>query len=191
MTESYGKYLSLFEEDKLFDKKSLVWDNGVLELVDDKYDQKGVPEGRMGEFKIERVLTESGVVLFFPIVKKTEGFFLSGSEVDSAKYYQVAFDQRFLKIEMMTKAEHCSMVEELKHSGMMVECFNDKNSDCITEFEGFYCTEDYGDMIGKVSSVLSEKEDMVYTLVYAGKGNYTDIKMEGAFILNRIIKQKI
>lgn len=189
MSGANERYLEMFKADQLFDKKSLVWENNTLEIINDKYDAENVPEGRMGEFKIKRILTELGVVILFPVINETEEIFLSGSEEDNSDFYQLSFDKRFFKIEKMSKAEHGCMIKELENSGTMIKCINDKNPVCISEYEGFYYTENYGDMIGRVSSFVDKEEGVIYNFTYAGKGNYTDIKMEGSFILNRIIKQ--
>lgn len=179
--------LSLIEQDEFNDGFSLIWENGCLSKVEDYFDTEDLSEGRMGEFETKRIFTATDYVIIIPLVKKNSSLFYDSEEIDTDNKYQLAGNDRVLTFEIMSEDKYRTRTKELEEAETIkISC---NKEPYLAEFEGLVYSSDDKKMIGKQSFLKSN--GIIYGFLYAGEGNYTDIKMEGAFVLKRIINQMI
>ncbi|MBE5961914.1 MAG: hypothetical protein E7256_11150 [Lachnospiraceae bacterium] len=182
---------SLLDGDRLYDKKSLIWENGRINEVQDDRDLKDIPEGRFGEFKVERVNTEMGVKLLLPLTEENKKFKNPNETINTGSHFKIHTENRILELETLTESEYKMMVQACESSKFLYKSSNEENNG-LQKYEGMIGEETDGDthndkwMLGNVVFFEGQNNE-IYAFTYAGIGNYTDIKMESSFILNKII----
>lgn len=175
-----AKTLEMFKNDKYYDRKSLVFENGVLSEVKDELDRENVPEGRLGEFMSITVKAKPGVAIRLPVTKKSESLETAVEAENSDRAYRIETLDRYLSFEKISATDISTAEGELSSDGDLVRV-------CDSTYFGFVKTFDGASMIGVVKVVCRQNGE-VYILKYAGLGNFTDIRMEFDEILFSIKK---
>lgn len=178
-----AKTLEMFKNDKYYDRKSLVFENGILSEVKDAADRENVPEGRFGEFMSKKVKTKLGVTLRLPVTKSSKSLENAVEAENSDREYRIETDDRFLSIEKLSLSAPSEAEAELSADCDLVKTAEDDYS----RF-GFVRTTKGETMIGIVN-LICRSGDEVYLLKYAGTGNFTDIRMEYDEILFSVKKK--
>ncbi|MBE6985156.1 MAG: hypothetical protein E7434_06060 [Ruminococcaceae bacterium] len=170
---------ALLQEDKLYDKKSLIFENDVLSQVEDANDDDRLPEGRLGEFPLLRFHTQMKVPLIVPLTKNSRTLKEAEVAEDSDCRFLLHSDNRYLCLEKL--GTESMQWESLESNDEFIQ-------KAENEWLGILETP-YGKMLGTVNLLISADNTAVL-LTYAGIGNYTDIQMEKnniqAFVLRRI-----
>lgn len=183
--DSRQKLFSLLKDDKLYDKKSLIWENGNIKEVADDMDSNNIQEGRLGEFPIKRIQTQIGVIIQLPLVKNNKTLDKTEDIISDINIYQLRSENRFLKLEKLFDREYQRRIQNYNESKDLYKITMDVNENYLFTYEGLIDTEKYGIMIG-TTCLFKDKSNQIYEFTYAGIGNYTDIKMEKDFIIKRI-----
>lgn len=178
---------NLLLNDKLYDKTSLIWENNELYEIEDKWDVDNILEGRLGEFSNERIITKMGITFIFPIVKKNKELLKNNNIVDNVTVYKMLSENRYLKIERLENSEYENKISGINNIKFLYEVLLEESNNCLSVYEGLIETESYGLMLGTIV-FLSGKDEKVYEFIYAGKGNYTDVKMEKNNILKNLMR---
>ncbi len=178
---------SLLEKDKLYDEKSLFWENNILSEIQDEDDTDKRTEGRLGEFKIQRIQTKMGIAFFFPIVKLNKSLLDVQNITDEADRYTMENDTRLLCLEKLDAAQAETVVGEYEASSGLRKYTEEVDETDYVVFEGVIPGTG-GELFLGTRLLVSDKSDDLYVFTYAGKGNYTDIKMERNIIAKRLIR---
>ncbi len=178
---------TLLKNDKLYDGKSLIWENNKLTEIKDNLDKNNIPEGRLGEFPINKINISMGLELFLPVVKKNKNLINTQDIIDTPKLYQILSENRILKIEQLGNSEYHKKILEYDNLKFMQNISITDNEKYLQIYEGVLNTEKYGAMLG-IITFLSGTKDTTFSFTYAGTGNYTDIKMERDTILKKLIR---
>ena len=178
---------NLLLNDKLYDKTSLIWENNELYEIEDKWDVDNILEGRLGEFSNERIITKMGITFIFPIVKKNKELLKNNNIVDNVTVYKMLSENRYLKIERLENSEYENKISGINNIKFLYEVLLEESNNCLSVYEGLIETESYGLMLGTIV-FLSGKDEKVYEFIYAGKGNYNDVKMEKNNILKNLMR---
>ena len=176
------KTLEMFKNDKYYDRRSLVFENGTLTEEKDDLDRENVPEGRLGEFMARMVRAKLGVSFRLPVTKKSESLETAEEIENTEKLYCIETDDRFFSFEKLSCSEFSALENSLSESGELV-----KVADGDFSYLGFVNTYKGVRMVGVVKFIDGSTDDG-YVLKYAGLGNFTDIKMECDEILFSIKK---
>lgn len=166
--------LELLKKDRLYDGKSLIWGNGMLRQISDSSDSSKLHEGRFGEFPYKIIKTNMGVCLQIPEVKSNLSLCRAAALINDENIYLAVTKERILRLER-------TVVHEAKAEDGNLRKTDDKEE----EYEGFIDSGDNGVMAGRII-FLDGKDHTMYKFIYAGTGNYTDIKMEYEIILKRL-----
>jgi len=172
-------------EDTLYDQRSLVYENGVLQEVDDPRDTDKIQEGRMGEFFIKRMKLHMGLMLMLPITRASRPLDAAQVLADTDTLFALAAENRFLSVE---KGERAQSEEKMDGRSDLVRWSGGNAGDGVTQWVGTVDTGTFGTMLGIVSR-FSGADGSVYVLTYAGTGNYTDIRMEHREILKAFLRR--
>ena len=178
---------TLLKNDKLYDGKSLIWEDNKLTEIKDNLDKNNIPEGRLGEFPIKKINISMGLDLFLPVVKKNKDLINTHDIIDTPKLYQMLSENRILKIERLENNEYHTKSLEYNNLESMQNISTTDNKETLQIYEGILNTEKYGAMVG-IITFLPGTKDTASSFTYAGTGNYTDIKMEKDIILKRLIR---
>lgn len=182
------KLFLLLRDDKLYDKKSLIWENGEIREVADDMDSNTIQEGRLGEFPIKVIRTKMGVTILLPLVANNKTLDYAEDCIDNQNIYQLRSENRLLKLEKMLNHEYLDRIQNYDETKDLYKiCMEDKENYLFT-YEGFIDADKYGTMIGTIN-LFKGNSNEIYEFTYAGIGNYTDIKMEKDIILKRIFRR--
>lgn len=161
--------------DRLKDRRSLVFENGLLRQIDDPMDANGLPEGRMGEFPRLRVRTALGVTLFLPITRASVCLEDADVMCDTPTAYTLRASVRFLSLEKRDAPEP---------DADLVPWPAGQGDERAEHWVGILS----GEMVGIVSR-FTGNDGSSYVLTYAGTGNFTDIRMEHSNVLHGILQR--
>lgn len=161
--------------DKLYDKTSLVFENGSLLRISDPKDSNDLPEGRLGEFPIDRFKTSFGLTFFVPLTRRSRTLKDAVPSVNNREAYRVSSENRYLSVEKRESADGPKAVDALNANGNLVKCAVDLPN--TLQWLGFVDTQKNGIMLGLVRSIKAA-DGSYYFVTYAGIGNFTDIRME-------------
>ncbi len=183
-------YLSQLEKDKLFDKKSFIWEKETLKEVNDPLDSNTILEGRLGEFPTKRIITKLGLNLIIPLTANSKTFEETKDLLDEENLFQIRISKRILKLEKRLFNEYENIIEKANKSSLLRNIENTQNllkQGILSQFEGFIDSDKYGVMLGNIN-ILRGRDSQIFIFTYGGYGNYTDIKMEFNNIVKRIIR---
>ncbi len=158
-------------EDKLYDKKSLVFEGGTLREISDPLDSDKLPEGRLGEFPLERFRTAMGITLYVPITKASGSVRNAVPITNSEELFEVCTADRYLSLEKNNANDGSAILRNNEADLAITE-----NNDGEERLVGFIETPEGDKMLGIAAKTEIGNVDFVF--VYAGIGNFTDIKME-------------
>lgn len=178
------KYIEMLRNDKLYDKKSLIYYEGIIEEVIDEFDSDQIMEGRLGEFPVERIKTIMGVPLMIPLTKDSRVLLETEDILDTENMYQIRTETRFLCLVRCSLTEIEKKSREYIESEKYISVYQEGESE---KFIGFCNLEEYGEMLGLVSIIRGKKDSYIFK--YAGIGNFTDIRMEQRNILSYICRR--
>lgn len=174
--------MELLLNDKLFDRRSLVFDNGELTEIDDPFDASDLPEGRLGEFAVSRRSLALGLRLFIPLTKMGRTLEDSENITDADVLFQVSSGQRLLRVE---KLSHADADEKLAGFGSCGDFAALRDEDGTPMWFGCFDSPEGVPMLG-VTRAAGVGEEFTYLLTYAGIGNFTDIRMEADNVYSRL-----
>ncbi len=180
------KTVEMFKNDKYYDRKSLVFENGILTVEKDELDRENVPEGRLGEFMSRMVRANLGVTLRLPVTKKSESIETAIEVENTDKAYCIETADRFFSFEKYSQADLSALEEKFSGDDHLVKV-SLGDSDRDPSYLGFVQTHSGAQMVGVVK-IIDPMSDEGYVLKYAGCGNFTDIRMECDEILFSIKK---
>ena len=169
-------------DDVLYDRRSLVYENGTLQEIDDPLDTDQLQEGRMGEFFIKRMKIHMGLMLRLPITKASRALDGAQTLTDTNTAFVLGAGNRFLSLEKEGSAPD---EEQLDKDPQLVRWDGSDAPDGVTQWVG---TVGSGTMLGIVSR-FNGRDGAPYVFTYAGTGNFTDIRMEHSEILNAILRR--
>ena len=178
---------SLLGNDRLHDGKSLVWENNTLAEIKDEADTDNRTEGRMGEFRFERIKTHMGTVIFFPVVKLNQALLEEQNRTEGESFFDMRNETRILRLERFNAVAADSVQADLDASCYLRKLFLEADSENCDVYEGLMEEADGKRYLG-TKVLICGKEGEFYVFTYAGMGNYTDIKMERDVILKRLIR---
>ena len=176
-------HIHMLAEDKLYDGKSLLFENGELLEVDDPRDKKNIPEGRLGEFAIEWIRTAMGVVLKVPVTKMTASMVNEAARVDAESIFYAEAENRWMALE---KLDPESLEDRARYLAENADLASVSCEAC-RKWVGILTSPENRKMAGMIALVGGTGEDG-YVLTYAGTGNFTDIKMEQGLILRSLCR---
>lgn len=182
------KMSAMILEDRLYDKKSLIWENGFLKEDTDEFDRKNIQEGRFGEFKIRRIKANIGFPVMIPVTKANTELANTDDMTDEEKILRMCTSTRFLELRKMNEEETVRIQSDLAKNSELFGWEKDWEISEIEEWIGLIDSGNYGNMLGTVSMVKGT-DGYNYSLVYAGTGNFTDIRMEKNEILNFLYRR--
>ena len=168
-------------EDALYDQKSLIYQDGHLEEIDDPLDRIDVPEGRLGEFRVERVKTKMGVTLQIPVTAASRELADAAPAEDSDTCYRRFVANRFVALEKTDAIQSASIAADFHTDNKLAAWKTPEAGEQTAQWAGLLDTE-AGSMLG-IIRMISGKDGSVYILRYAGTGNFTDLQMEEAEIM--------
>lgn len=161
--------------DTLKDRRSLLFENGLLRQIDDPMDADGLPEGRMGEFPRLRLQTALGVPLLLPITRASACLKDADVVCDTPTACTLRASSRFLSLEKRDAPEP---------DADLVSWPAGQGDERAEHWVGIFS----GEMVGIVSR-FTGNDGSSYVLTYAGTGNFTDIRMEHSEILGVILRR--
>lgn len=169
-------------DDVLYDRRSLVYENGTLQEIDDPLDTDQLQEGRMGEFFIKRMKIHMGLMLRLPITKASRALDGAQTLTDTDTAFVLAAENRYLSLE---KGASAPVETQFGTDPDLVPWDGSDAPDGVTQWVG---TVGSGTMLGIVSR-FNGRDGAPYVFTYAGTGNFTDIRMEHGEILNAILRR--
>ncbi len=178
---------SLLENDRLHDGKSLVWENNTLTEIKDEADTDNRTEGRMGEFRFERIKTHMGTDIFFPVVKLNQALLEEQNRTEGEHFFDMRNETRMLRLERFDAVAAERVQEGLGASCYLRKWFLEADGENYDAYEGLM-EEAAGKLYLGTKVLIPIEEGSHYVFTYAGMGNYTDIKMERDVILKRLIR---
>lgn len=180
--------IKILLEDQLYDKKSLIFENGIIREIYDEYDSDKIIEGRLGEFEVKRIKGKMGVFISIPLTRTNKDIIETKDIVDEDNLFQLRTPTRFLSLKKMSYSESVTEIKNIMHNESLLEYPGDKNNEKLKEFVGFINSELYENMLG-FECILLQNEGEGYVFKYAGKGNFTDIIMEKNNILKLLCRR--
>lgn len=177
-------YMKMLREDKLYDKKSIVFYENKMEEIADERDCDSLPEGRLGEFPMERIETEMGLTVILPMTKESRVLEKAKERINLEDKFQIAAETRLFGVQKIAFSEYEMHLESYQnHEDFILN----RDEEKLQEFMGVFNCEEFGRMLGLLSFIHGKES--VYLVKYAGIGNFTDIRMEQENILNYIYKR--
>lgn len=161
--------------DILYDKTSLVFENGILNKIADPMDSNDLPEGRSGEFPCKRIKINCGITLFVPLTRKSRSFKDAKPSTDTESSFCLLTDNRYLSVEKRTSADAHKLIDAYNSSKSFVQ--GSSNNPNTTEWLGFLSGNDGKSMLGIVR-LIAASDGRMFFVTYAGTGNFTDIRLE-------------
>ncbi len=181
--------LEMIKQDKLYDEKSFMWEDDTLVEMEDELDSNKITEGKLGEFMYERISANMGIKFLFPVVRKNKDLLESPLFTDDQRMYRRIIPNRLFEVKKMEECDFAAACELVEKNEDLYSVMSDKTEEHLGIYEGIIATEEFGNMLGSIAFIKGS--DYIYQLSYAGKGNYTDIKMEKNIILKRITRSVI
>lgn len=183
--------LKFISKDKLYDRKSVVWDGNGAQVVYDELDSRSVLDGRYGPFEAVRLETALGAALMGIKTNNNDGLFSADTipEVDDSSEYRLEISNRYLSLKKSDGSGYTTQAEALSADTGLMELDGTafKSETEYRLFTGIIGTESGSDMIG--FRLLSKGSDgSIYCLTYAGLGNYSDIKTEADEVIRSLLK---
>lgn len=179
---------SSLKKDKLYDKKSLIWENGEIREVADDMDSNTIQEGRLGEFPIKVIRTKMGVTISLPLVANNKTLDYAEDSIDDQNIYQLRSENRILKLEKLLNNEYQDRIQNNDKTKDLYKIPMEDKENYLFTYEGLIDSDKYGTMLGTIVFFKGKSGD-IYEFTYAGIGNYTDIKMEKDIIVKRIYRR--
>lgn len=185
--------LKAVSEDRLYDKKSILWDGSKMQVITDELDSGDILDGRFGPFMRVKIETALGITLYsFSTMHNKELF--SGSwnpAADNSEEYSIETENRYLSLKKYRKDEYGLLLEVFSKDAGLIELENGSimtadNSQRI--FSGLIETLSGTVMIGYLL-LSTGSGDNTFSLVYAGLGNYSDIQVEAMHIMDSFKKK--
>ena len=173
--------------DRLYDKKSLIYENGELTEIEDMLDDDRVHEGSLGHFANMRISTEMGIRFVLPLTRVSRSFEDPEYVVDIEEIYQIQSSNRFLSIEKMADVDRQALVERFDEEEELVAL---PEADDRNQWTGLIECDSENMMLGFVE-VFRDKSNVEYVLKYAGTGNYTEIRLEKNNIMRSIYRRNL
>ena len=179
-----NKYMKMLREDKLYDKKSIIFYENKMEEVVDERDRSNIPEGRLGEFPMERIETAMGLTVILPMTKESCVLGKAKERIDLENQFLIVAETRMFSVQKIPFSEFEMHLENYqKHEDFILSRAEVR----LQEFKGVFDCKEFGKMLGLISFISGR--EYVYLVKYAGKGNFTDIRMEQENIINYIYKR--
>ena len=178
----------LLGSDTLYDEKSLVYQAGSLEQIEDPLDSSNIPEGRLGEFRLERIKTEMGVALQLPVTKTARELSQTTPAEDTQTCYQRSCANRFFMLKKVDSALSAQITADFNADKNLTAWEAETPDEQMAQWIGLMDTGSTGPMLGIVR-MISGKDGFVYLLYYAGIGNFTDIRMEETEIMKALYRR--
>lgn len=178
----------LLVSDTLYDEKSLVYQAGTLEQIEDLMDSSKIPEGRLGEFRLERIKTRMGVILQLPVTKAARELSQTVPAEDTEICYQRCCANRFFMLKKVDAALSAQITAGLNSDENLTPWETETPNEQMAQWIGLVDSGSAGPMLGIVRMIFG-KDNFVYLLYYAGIGNFTDIRMEETEIMKALYRR--
>ncbi|WP_455718537.1 hypothetical protein, partial [Anaerosporobacter sp.] len=130
------KLISLLKNDKLYDKRSLIWENDDLLEIDDDMDSNVIQEGRLGEFPNKRIQTKMGIVILLPLVRDNKTLDEIEDKIDDYNIYQLRSENRFLKLVKLLDYEYQNRIQSYDETKDFYKIPIEDNGNYLLVYDG-------------------------------------------------------
>lgn len=181
--ENRQMFMEMIGQDTPNDRKSLSWDGTALTVVDDPLDDASLLDGRGGEYAAARLRTP----LLRVIVREESGLLRDGSilQNDETAFWSETEERLFCAVCLPDSWEDTGAAQASRLEAGEAAPAKNAIEGALCE-EGFVQTQANGVMIGVTVYVQTQTHGVV-RLVYAGKGNLSDIREEAGSVFAKAV----
>lgn len=179
--------LDELSKDKEYDQESIFWDGKQAFIIKDLLDSKNIRDGRSGPFPSVR-LKSNVVKTIFCVQTDLNKELLETNESlleDSENLLILESYNRYLKLEKFKDITFEEEIKKIISKYIELKDIVTNNSTYYKVFAGIFHTNNSMEMMG--IKVIYEHSNMLYSLSYAGIGNFSDIKVEAYMIAGKLL----